>query len=111
MDQIEHISESMEPLNARLKRCLPKDSPAKRLNLALLLYLSDFTQNPGKNIVNDLIHGMPLTGEVPASGSLAPDRKEAKVSLGEVINTVKVREEQIKASFRKRPTMQEIEDG
>ena len=103
MSEIEHISKSMEPLNARLKKCLPQDSSATRLNLALLLYLSEFSKNPDKRIADDRIHGMQLTGEVPAAGSLAPYRKEAKVSLQEVINTVKARNEQIISSLLKRP--------
>ena len=119
--QIEHISESMEPLNERLKKTLPADSPARKLNLALIQYLSDFVHSPDKRIVQDLIEGMPLTGEIPASGSLAPGRKDAKISLQELINTVKSRNEKIISSLLNRPdsaiqkcwdmTTQEIEDG
>ena len=103
MRQVQYISESIASSNERLRSVLPLDSPARALNLALIEYLSVFTQSPDTSLLIDLVRGMHLTGTIPSAGSLPPATNVAKQSLAQVLRDVRTRNEGIISSLKRRP--------
>ena len=101
--QIRNISKLVAPADERLKSLIPIDNPARQLNLALLLFLSDFCNSPDKSLVMDLINGMPLTGTIPSANSLPEAKTEAKTTIENLLEEVETRNRKIIESLRRRP--------
>ena len=59
---------TLEPANQRYIAKLPRGSPSCGLNFALIHFLATNLKYPDSSLARDLLHGMPLIGQLPASG-------------------------------------------
>ena len=88
ISEINRLKIKLEPLNERLKSSLTTDSSVKALNIALLDFLMKHTSAPDRDLVKDLVLGMPLTGDIAASECLRKKQATERVNITEVIKEV-----------------------
>ena len=118
--ELERLKKILEPLNTRLKKKIDSDSSAQALDIALLDFLMKHTRAPDRELVRDLVIGMPLTGEISASESLKKKDASERVDIDDVIRDVeKTNRRIINNLFKQSPedqqlcfdmTLKEIED-
>ena len=118
---VKTLKERLQPKNDRLKSLIPEGSTAQRLDIALLDFLISHTNAPDRELTMALLHGMPLSGEVPQAASLSRKDPKPKTELEDVLNDVKATNQKILRNLKKQTledrqlcydmTMQEIADG
>ena len=68
LNYIRKLSATLGPANERWVAHLPTQSPSKRINFALIHFLTSNLRYPDAKLAVDLSWGMPLMGNVPATG-------------------------------------------
>ena len=121
MAYLVHLKEKLEPLNRRLKSQVDASSSAQALDICLLDFLMKHTSAPDRDLVRDLVIGMPLTGEVSASESLKKQIGTTRVELVDILKNVESTNKKIIKNLLKQSpedqklcydmTMKEIEEG
>ena len=67
---LKRISLKLQPLRDRLRSSLPLGSPARNLNIPLIMFLARHLDYPDSNLARDLTKGMDITGKIPESKAL-----------------------------------------
>ena len=82
--ELKRLKTKLEPLNIRIKSKVEATSSVHALDIALLDFLMKHTSAPDRELVRDLVRGMPLTGEISASESLKQKRANGRIDIDEV---------------------------
>ena len=88
ISELTRLKSKLAPLNARLKEKIKDTSSAQSLDIALLDFLMKHTSAPDRDLVRDLVLGMPLTGKISASESLKKKEANERVDIEDVIRDV-----------------------
>ena len=91
MDTFRDIAAKLAPYAQRWAGRLPAGSPATLINLPLLHLLVHRFDYPDKDIVRDLVDGMPIAGPIPERPTLLPRVKDATMPVSERLGGIGAR--------------------
>ena len=93
-------SASQRPPLTQLSESLPELAPARKLHIPLNRYLVKELDYSDKSLPGDLVHGMPIVGEIPSTSTLPVMETPAVVSLHDVLGGVRTANEKVLKSVQ-----------
>ena len=121
LEYIKKLKQELKEKNDRLKSMLPEGAAAQRIDIALLDFLISHTGAPDRELSTALIHGMPLSGEIPQAASLHNKEPKTRSTIEDVLRDVQTTNKKIIRNLQKQSqedrqlcydmTIQEISDG
>ena len=78
----------LDPIRKRKADTLPTGAPARNLHLPLSQFAFNSLNYPDTNLVNDIMHGMPIAGDIPPTNVIIKRHRPAKTEHSEWANDI-----------------------
>ena len=99
--QVEALSLKLNPAQIRLAGKLPHNAPARHLHIPLIYALSKYLDYPDSGLPYDLVHGMPIVGEIPLTSTLPMKETPSTMRLEDVKGAVRATNAKVMKSLSK----------